>query len=157
MWCSIKSRLSNIWIGNRRSIFEGFNHRRGETNSDVSGRLVIYLQMCPRELLLKKHPVNTSTDVLIQMKPYPILFALQGQVKCELQQMINLGIIEETDIPYSALIVLIKKNDRSLRMCRLQGIKHRNCVWPQTNARINSIWLRSANLRSETNSTFCYV
>lgn len=91
------------------------------------------------------------------MKPYQILFALQGQVKCELQQMINLGIIEETDIPYSALIVLIKKNDRSLRMCRLQGIKHRNCVWPQTNARINSIWLRSANLRSETNSTFCYV
>lgn len=72
--------------------------------------------------------MNTSTDVLIQMKPYPILFALQGQVKCELQQMINLGIIEETDIPYSALIVLIKKNDRSLRMCRLQGIKHRNCV-----------------------------
>lgn len=30
MWCSIKSRLSNIWIGNRRSIFEWFNHRQGE-------------------------------------------------------------------------------------------------------------------------------
>lgn len=51
------------------------------------------------------------------MKPYPILYALQDKVKRELQQMMDLGIIEETDSPYSAPVVLIKKKDNSLRFC----------------------------------------
>lgn len=84
--------------------------------------------------------MNTSTDWPIQMKPYPILFALQGQVKCELQQMINLCIIEETDIPYSALIVLIKKNDRSLRLCvDFRELNMVTVLDPRQMPRINSI------------------
>lgn len=42
------------------------------------------------------------------MKPNPIPFALPDQEKRELQQMIDLGIIEETDIPCSAPVIFIK-------------------------------------------------
>ncbi|XP_062585038.1 uncharacterized protein LOC134246689 [Saccostrea cucullata] len=71
----------------------------------------------PKKTPLTKHSVKTSTDVPIHMKPYPIPYALQDQVKRELQQMMDLGIIEETDSPYSAPVVLIKKSDKSLRFC----------------------------------------
>lgn len=43
------------------------------------------------------------------MKPNLIPFALLDQVKRELQQKINFGIIEETDSPCSAPVVFIKK------------------------------------------------
>lgn len=43
------------------------------------------------------------------MKPNPIPFALPDQEKRELQQMIDVGIIEETDIPCSAPVIFIKK------------------------------------------------
>lgn len=54
------------------------------------------------------------------MKPNPIPFALPDQEKRELQQMIDLSIIEETDIPCSAPVIFIKKHD-NLRL-RDQGI-----------------------------------
>lgn len=71
----------------------------------------------PKRTHLMKHSLKTSTEVPIQMKPYPIPYALQDKVKRELQQMMDLGIIEETDSPYSAPVVLIKKKDNSLRFC----------------------------------------
>ncbi|XP_065939476.1 uncharacterized protein [Magallana gigas] len=71
----------------------------------------------PKRTHLMKHSFKTSTEVPIQMKPYPIPYALQDKVKRELQQMMDLGIIEETDSPYSAPVVLIKKKDNSLRFC----------------------------------------
>lgn len=61
----------------------------------------------PKRTHLMKHSLKTSTEVPIQMKPYPIPYALQDKVKRELQQMMDLGIIEETDSPYSAPVVLI--------------------------------------------------
>lgn len=64
-----------------------------------------------------KHSLKTSTEVPIQMKPYPIPYALQDKVKLELQPLMGLDIIEETDSPYSAPVVLIKKKDYSLRFC----------------------------------------
>ena len=64
---------------------------------------------------MTQHTLKNSTDVPIHMKPYPIPYALQDQVKHELQQMRDLGIIEETDSPYSAPVVLIKKKGKTLR------------------------------------------
>ncbi|XP_065921959.1 uncharacterized protein [Magallana gigas] len=69
----------------------------------------------PKRTHLMKHSLKTSTEVPIQMKPYPIPYALQNKVKRELQQMMDLGIIEETNSPYSAPVVLIKKKDNSLK------------------------------------------
>lgn len=67
---------------------------------------------------MTQHTVKTSTDVPIHMKPYPIPYALQDQVKHELQQMRDLGIIEETDSPYSAPVIIIKKKiGPNLRFC----------------------------------------
>ena len=64
---------------------------------------------------MTQHTAKTSTNVPIQTKPYPIPYALQDQVKHELQQMRDLGIIEETDSPYSATVVLSKKKGNTLR------------------------------------------
>lgn len=72
----------------------------------------------PKRTHLTKHSMKSSTDVPIQRKPYPIPYALQNYVRRELQQMIDLGIIEETDSPCSEAVVLIKKHYNSLRFSR---------------------------------------
>ena len=56
-----------------------------------------------------QHKVKTSTDVPIQMKPYPIPYALQDQVKHELQQMRDLGIIPKRTVNTQRLLFLSGK------------------------------------------------
>lgn len=68
-----------------------------------------------------KCSLKTSTEVPIQMKSCPSLYALQDKVKRELQQMMDLGMTEGTDSPYSAPVVLIKKKDNSLRFWLTSG------------------------------------
>ncbi|XP_062589077.1 uncharacterized protein LOC134250727 [Saccostrea cucullata] len=71
----------------------------------------------PKKTSYIQHTIKTTTEEPIQKKPYSIPYALQEKVKAEIKQMKEMGIIEETESPYSAPIVLIKKNDDTLRFC----------------------------------------
>jgi predicted amino acid racemase len=48
---------------------------------------------------------------------YPIPYALRDKVTKEIDDMLKAGIVEPSDSPYAAPIVLIKKKDQSLRIC----------------------------------------
>ncbi|BFZ23001.1 hypothetical protein BsWGS_26040 [Bradybaena similaris] len=64
-----------------------------------------------------EHKITLTTDVPIRVKPYPIPFHFRDQVNEEIQELLKLGIIEETDSQYGAPIVLAKKKDKSIRIC----------------------------------------
>lgn len=61
--------------------------------------------------------MKTFTIKSIQMKPYPAPYALHDKAKTEFHQKRYIGIIEETESPYTAPVVLIKKSDKTLRFC----------------------------------------
>ena len=61
--------------------------------------------------------IVTRTEEPVYKWAYPIPYALRDKVKKEIDDMLKAGIVEPSDSPYTAPIVLIKKKDQSLRIC----------------------------------------
>lgn len=53
----------------------------------------------------------------MKSKPYPIPFTLQKDIEKELQQMLELGVIEHSESPYATPLLVVKKKDKSNRIC----------------------------------------
>jgi hypothetical protein len=64
-----------------------------------------------------KHVVNTRTNDLIYKRPYPLLYAMRNQVKEEVDKMLKAGIVESSDSPYAAPVILVRKKDNMIRFC----------------------------------------
>lgn len=58
----------------------------------------------------------TSQDP-IKVKQYPMPYSMTEEVKKEVQQMLQLGVIEHSDSPYSFPLVMIRKKDGTNRCC----------------------------------------
>ncbi|KAL8585224.1 hypothetical protein ACOMHN_013239 [Nucella lapillus] len=66
---------------------------------------------------VEPHQIQTTTDVPIRVKPYPLPFAKRVVVEKEIQTMLKLGVIEPSTSPYSSPVVLVGKPDGSVRFC----------------------------------------
>ena len=64
-----------------------------------------------------EHDILLTTDRPIRSKPYPAPFSLKNDIKKEINNMLDLGIIEPSNSPYSSPVVLVKKHDGSYRFC----------------------------------------
>lgn len=71
----------------------------------------------PKVTNIIEHRVVTKTDEPIYQRPYPLPYALRDKVREEIDNMLAAGIVEPSDSPYAAPIVLIKKKDNTLRFC----------------------------------------
>lgn len=58
-----------------------------------------------------------KTDTPIQVHQYPIPFSIQDTVQEEVKEMLQRGIIEPSEFPYQAPIVMVKENDGTMRPC----------------------------------------
>ncbi|GFO36289.1 gypsy retrotransposon integrase 1 [Plakobranchus ocellatus] len=63
------------------------------------------------------HGIRLTTDDVIRVKPYPLPFAAREFVTQEVNDLLSLGVIEPSDSPYCFPIVVVKKKDRSMRLC----------------------------------------
>ena len=72
--------------------------------SDVPGRTDVI-----------KHKIKLTSDVPIKQKPYPIPFKSKDIVEDEIKSLLEQGIIEPSNSPYSSPIVLVKKKDGTIR------------------------------------------
>jgi len=64
-----------------------------------------------------QHEIKVTSNEPIRLKPYPIPFSMKDVVSREIDKMMQAGIIEESDSPYSSPVVLVKKKDGSVRFC----------------------------------------
>ena len=71
----------------------------------------------PQVTNIIEHKVVTRTEEPVYKRAYPIPYALRDKVTKEIDDMLKAGIVEPSDSPYAAPIVLIKKKDQSLRIC----------------------------------------
>ena len=71
----------------------------------------------PGSMNLVEHKISLISEDPICFKPYPVPFAVRDTIKDEIQEMLNLGVIEHSDSPYAAPVVLIPKRDGSTRFC----------------------------------------
>ena len=92
-----KSQEENVWqvLGAYDSVF-----------TDVPGKSNVI-----------QHQITLTDSTSIRSKPYPLPYAIRENLKTEIQEMLDLGIIRTSTSPYAAPIVIVKKKDGSNRIC----------------------------------------
>ena len=54
----------------------------------------------------------------VRLKPYPLQYALRQELKNEIKEMLDMGVIRKSSSPYaSPVVVVVKKKDGSNRIC----------------------------------------
>ena len=66
---------------------------------------------------LVAHEIAVTLDQPIRSKQYPVPFALKEDIKKEIENMLQLGIIEPSNSPYASPVVMVKISDGSYRFC----------------------------------------
>ncbi|BFZ02581.1 hypothetical protein BsWGS_05620 [Bradybaena similaris] len=64
-----------------------------------------------------QHKIVLTSDTPVRSKPYPIPLHYREAVQKEIQELLQLGIIEESYSDYLSPLVVVKKADNSLRLC----------------------------------------
>ena len=64
-----------------------------------------------------QHQITSTDSTPIRSKPYPLPYAIRKNLKTEIQEMLDLGIIRASASPYASPIVIVKKKDGSNRIC----------------------------------------
>ena len=64
-----------------------------------------------------EHEIELLSDKPVKMKPYALPFHSEDVVKREVDKMLQMGVIQESNSPYASPIVLVKKKDNLIRFC----------------------------------------
>ena len=67
---------------------------------------------------LFQHPINLTDDTPIKQRCRPIPPHLYEELQQHLQQLLDMGVIAESDSPWSQNLVYVRKRDGSLRICQ---------------------------------------
>ena len=71
----------------------------------------------PGNCNLIKHPITLTSNKPIKSKPYTLPYAVRESLREDIKDMLNTGIIRESNSPYASPVVLVKKPDGSNRLC----------------------------------------
>ncbi|XP_064470233.1 uncharacterized protein LOC135384984 [Ornithodoros turicata] len=61
--------------------------------------------------------LQMTTDRPIYVKQYPLPYALRESVQEEVERMLQMGVIEPSESAYNSPVVIVKKPDRTNRLC----------------------------------------
>lgn len=71
----------------------------------------------PGRTTLGYHDIKLTDSKPTRSRPYPVPHALRETIKDEVKNMMELGVIEESDSPYASPLCIVKKSDGSNRCC----------------------------------------
>ena len=63
------------------------------------------------------HQITLTDSTTVRSKPYPLPYVVKDNLKSEIQEMLDLGIIWTSASPCASPIVIVKKKDGSNRIC----------------------------------------
>ena len=69
----------------------------------------------PRKSNVTQHQITLTDSTPIRSKPYPLPYAIRENVKTEIEEMLDLGIIRASALPYASPIVIVKKKQPNFR------------------------------------------
>ena len=64
-----------------------------------------------------EYKIDLTDDRPIRCKPYPLPYAKRVEIREEIKNVIDTGIVRESSSPYASPLVVVKKKDGSNRMC----------------------------------------
>ena len=71
----------------------------------------------PKVTAIGEHSIELTSSEPVRTRPYPLPFALRGEVNKEIESMLENKIIEPSTASYLSPIVVVKKSDGSNRLC----------------------------------------
>jgi transposase InsO family protein len=71
----------------------------------------------PGKTHLIQHKIRLSDETPVVQRAYRVPDALKSTLESEIGQLLQLGLIEESESPYASPVVYVKKRDGSLRLC----------------------------------------
>ena len=74
-------------------------------------------QTLPGHTTLTEHKIVTGEAIPVRLPPYRIPHALRENVREELKEMLDHGVIEESTSNWAFPLVTVRKKDSSLRLC----------------------------------------
>ena len=70
-----------------------------------------------RTMNLVQHHINLTSDEPIRSKPYSVPYSMRESLKKDINDMMKMGVISESNSPYASPVMIAKKNDGSNRVC----------------------------------------
>ena len=64
-----------------------------------------------------EHKIELTDNTPVRSRPFPLPYAMRENLKREIEDMLSLGIIRESNSPFASPIVIVKKKDKSNRIC----------------------------------------
>ena len=64
-----------------------------------------------------EHIIQLYDDTQVTSKPRTVSYVYQSEIFKQLDELIEKGIIEQSDSPYSSPITTVKKRDGTIRLC----------------------------------------
>ena len=92
----------------------------GEQRNEVLEVLRRYEEIftkIPGKASVIEHKIDLTDDRRIRCKPYPLPYAKRGEIREEINNMMDTGIVRKSSSPYASPLVVVKKKDGSNRMC----------------------------------------
>jgi hypothetical protein len=71
----------------------------------------------PGHVDLEIHTVPMTTETVVNVRQYPLPFESETVLREEVDKMLKLGVVEPSKSPYASPVVLVKKPDKSTRVC----------------------------------------
>ena len=71
----------------------------------------------PGKTNMIEHKIELTDNNPVRSRPYPLPYAMRENLKKEIEDMLSLGIIRESNSPFASPIVIVKKKDGSDRIC----------------------------------------
>ena len=84
---------------------------------EVLGRYEEIFTEIPGKASVIEHKIDLTDDRRNRCKPYPLPYAKGGEIREEIKNVMDTGIVRESSSPYASPLVVVKKEDGSNRMC----------------------------------------
>ena len=109
--CHLKETVKDVKLGIELTKIQ---------QEEMMDTLVRYAEVfsdIPGKTDMIEHKIELTNNNPVRSRPYPLPYAMRENLKREIQDMLSLGIIRESNSPFASPIVIVKKKDGSNRIC----------------------------------------
>ena len=113
--------LPDLYLKNEQSteaiIGKQLNEEERKVVKNVINNYSDIFSNLPGTTQLIQHKVILTSQDPIRSKPYPTPYSIRESLKSDIQDMLEMGVIRESNSPYASPVVIVKKPDGTNRIC----------------------------------------
>jgi len=95
----------------------GLNETERAEFLDLAQEFSSLFTEAPGTTNLVQHHINLTFNEPVRSKPYPVPYSMRESLKKDIDDMLKMGVIRESNSPYASPVVVVKKKDGSNRVC----------------------------------------